>query len=63
MSFVHVSIELQVEVSEDQPSIDSNIAPEARPNHPYMEAGDLEEMGIFIGEVYDERIIDHSSPG
>jgi hypothetical protein len=58
MSFVDVSIELQVEVSEDHPSLDSDIAPEERPNHPHMEAGDLEDMGIFVGEVYDERIIE-----
>ena len=117
MNFVDVSIQLQVEVSEENPSPDSNIAPEERPNHPHveqmriilytrpsgiavgqqaamvqgglgkalekterhmpqepakgkkqfrrlalpdMQAGDLEDMGILVGEVYDERIVEKS---
>ncbi len=53
VNFVDVSIQLQVEVSEENPSVDSNIAPEEHPNHPH-----LEEIGILVGEVYDEKIIE-----
>jgi len=115
MNFVDMSIQFQVEVCEENPSPDSNIAPEERPNHPHveqmriilytrpsgiavgqqagtvqgglgqaletterhvpqesakgkkqfrppalpdMQAGDLEDMGILVGEVYDEKIIE-----
>jgi len=117
MNFVGLSIQFQVEVSEENPSPDSNIAPEERPNHPHveqmriilytrpsgiavgqqvdtvqgglgqaletierhvpqesakgkkqfrppalpdMQAGNLEDIGILVGEVYDERIIEGS---
>jgi hypothetical protein len=30
------------------------------PAIPDMQAGDLEDMGILVGEVYDERIIEDS---
>jgi hypothetical protein len=115
MSFVDLSIQFQVKVSEENPSAASDIAPEESPNHPHLEqmrvvlysrpsdvvagkqsgtvkgalrkdlgtierhvrqdwetykehwkrltipdmqASDLEDMGILVGEVYDERIID-----
>jgi len=115
MNFVDMSIQFQVEVCEENPSPDSNIAPEERPNYahleqmwvvlysrpsdivvgkqagtvqdglrkaletierhvpeewekgkkqfrrlaiPDMQAGDLEDIGILVGEVYDEKIIE-----
>ncbi len=33
------------------------------PAIPGMRAGDLEDMGILVGEVYDESIIENSSSG
>ena len=37
MNFVEVSGPLQAELSEENPSLDSDIAPEEHPNHPHME--------------------------
>jgi len=115
MNFVDLSIQFQAEVTEENPSAASNIAPEERPNHPRLEqmrvilysrpsgsvvgkqagtaqdalrkaletierhvpeewekgkkqfrrlaipdmqADDLEDIGILVGEVYDEKIIE-----
>jgi len=115
MNFVDASIQFQAEVTEENPSAASNIAPEEHPNHPHLErvwvllytrpsgvvvgkqagtaqdalrkalvtverhvppewenvkkhlrppaipdvqAGDLEDIGILVGEVYDEKIIE-----
>jgi hypothetical protein len=120
MNFGDLSIQFQVEVSEENPVAASNITPEERPNHPHLEempvsldrrpggivlgkqagtaqdgfrnpletieqhvsqemekgkkhfqppalpdlpAGDLEDMGVLVDEVYDERIIEESCPG
>ena len=37
MNFMDVSIQFQVEVSEENPSPDCNIAPEKPPNQPHVE--------------------------
>jgi len=115
MNFVGLSIQVQVEVTEENPGAASNIAPEERPNHPPLEerrvilytrprgivvgkqagilpsalrttlgaiehdfrqvrrnrkehsklqgipdwrADDLMDMGVLLGEVYDEKIIE-----
>jgi len=43
MNFVDLSIQFQAEVTEENPSAASNIAPEERPNHPR-----LEQMGVIL---------------
>jgi hypothetical protein len=117
MNFVDLFIRFPVEVSEESPNADSDIAPEERPNHPHLEemrvvlynrpngivvgkqagtaqdavrkasetierhvsqelekgkkhfrppalpdvqADDLEDMGILVGEVCDEKITEDS---
>ena len=37
INFVDLSIQFQVEVSEENPNADSDIASEERPNHPHLE--------------------------
>jgi hypothetical protein len=113
MNFVGLSLQLQVEVSQENPGAVFDIAPEKRPNHPQqmrvilysrpsgigvgkravsvqdalekaletierhvpqewekakrhfrlpalpdVQADDLMDMGILLGKVYDEKIID-----
>ena len=115
MNFVGLSIQVQVKVSEENPSAAFNPAPEEHPNHPHLEqmrvilytrprgiavgkqagtlqgalrtalgtiehdfrqvrrnrkehsklqgipdwqADDLMDMGVLLGEVYDEKIIE-----